>query len=246
MIAPSHDLAAAASVHSADGPPATVPVSWRRAMRALRGLLDDPDRTEKAFEVFLALNGDEEERMFQRFRAHSTGATLLRDRPSLLDRLSDRAGLAKLPAASFGGAYLAYLERTGFSPDGLVRLKSEMEVHAAAIGEQLPVLDPAREWFRVRGLLTHDLWHVLTGYDTDSRGETYLLAFSLAQLPGRANRLLTFGAGLRGLREEGVGLVRAMYVAWQRGRRAVWLPALPYEALLPVALDEVRALAAIA
>jgi ubiquinone biosynthesis protein Coq4 len=83
----------------------------------------------------------------------------------------------------------------------------------------------------VRGLLTHDLWHVLTGYDTDRRGETYLLAFSLAQLPGRAIRLLTFGAGLRGLREEGVGLVRAMYVAWQRGRRAVWLPALPYEAL---------------
>jgi hypothetical protein len=144
MIAPFHDLPQPrCSFRPTDA--ATVPVSWRRAMRALRGLLDDHDRTEKAFEVFLALNGDEEERMFQRFRAHSTGAALLRDRPSLLDRLSDRAGLAKLPAASFGGAYLAYLERTGFSPDGLVRLKSEMEVHAAAIGEQLPVLDPARD-----------------------------------------------------------------------------------------------------
>lgn len=245
MIAPSHDLAATAPLNPADRPPATVPVSWRRAVRALRELLDDPDRTEKAFEVFLALNGDEEERTFQRFRAHPTGAALLGERPSLLDRLSDRAGLANLPCGSFGAAYLGYLERTGFSPDGLVRLKEEMEAHAAAIGEQLPVLDPAREWLRVRGLLTHDLWHVLTGYDTDGLGEAYLLAFTLAQLPGRANRLLTIGAGLRGVREEGVRFGRAMYVAWQRGRRAVWLPALPYEALLPVALEEVRAVAGI-
>jgi len=246
MIAPSHDLVAAASLDPPEGPPATVPVSWRRALRALRELLDDPDRTEKAFEVFLALNGDEEERMFQRFRAHPTGAALLRERPSLLERLSDRAALANLARGSFGAAYLQYLERTGFSPDGLVRLKSQMEAHAAAMGEQLPILDPAREWFRVRGLLTHDLWHVLTGYDTDRRGETYLLAFSLAQLSGRANRMLTIGAGLRGLREEGIGFVRAMYGAWQRGRRALWLPALPYEALLPVVFDEVRAVAGIA
>jgi ubiquinone biosynthesis protein COQ4 len=220
-------------------------VSWRRALRALRELLDDPDRTEKAFEVFAALNGDEEERAFQRFRAHPTGASLLRERPSLLARLCDRAALANLPPGSFGAAYLAHVERTGLSADGLVRLKEQMEAHAAAIGEQLPALDPAREWFRVRGLLTHDLWHVLTGYETDSRGETYLLAFSLAQLPGRANRLLTVGAGLRGVRDEGLGLIRGMYAAWQRGRRAVWLPALPYETLLPIRLDEVRGLAAI-
>lgn len=245
MMATSHDPVAAASFDVADIPPAMIPVSWRRAMRALRELLDEPDRTEKAFEVFVALNGDEEERSFQRFRAHATGAALLRERPCLLDRLSDREALARLPAGSFGRGYLEYLERTGFSPDGLIRLKAEMERHAASIGEQLPVLDPAREWFRVRGLLVHDLWHVLTGYDTDRRGETYLLAFTLAQLPGRANRLLTIGAGLRGLREDGVGLVCAVYSAWQRGRRATWLPALPYEALLPVRLEEVRAGAAI-
>ncbi len=246
MIPTSHGVSPATSLDAMDAPPAIVRVSWRRAFRALRELLGDPDRTDKAFEVFLALNGDEEERMFQRFRAHPSGAALLRERPSLLDRLCDRSALAKLPPGSFGAAYLDHVERSGFSPDSLVRLKAQMELHAASLGEQLPVLDPAREWFRVRGLLTHDLWHVLTGYGTDRHGETYLLAFSLAQLPGRANRLLTIGAGLRGLREDGFGFVRGMYRAWQRGRCATWLPALRYEALLPVAVEEVRAIAGIA
>ena len=101
----------------------------------------------------------------------------------------------------------------------------------------------SREWFRVRGLLMHDLWHVLTDYGTDGLGEAALLAFSYAQLPGRANRLLVFGAGWRGVAERNLGFVRYLYRAWRRGGRAVWLPALPYEALLAAPLDTVRSIA---
>jgi ubiquinone biosynthesis protein COQ4 len=222
-------------------PPPPLPVSWRRALRALRELLQDPDCTEKAFEVFIALDGQDEEHYFQRFRAHPAGRALLRERPVLLDRLSNRSALAQLPPDSFGAAYLAYLERTGFAPDGLLQLKAGLEARAASTGEQVRVLDPAREWFRVRGLLSHDLWHVLTGYGTDPEGETQLLAFTLAQLPGRFSRVVTIGAGLRCVRQAGLGFARSLQAAWLRGHRAVWLPALPYEALLPLPLAEVRA-----
>jgi len=224
-------------------PPPARPVQWRRAVRALRELLADPNHTEKAFEVFLALDGDDEERGFQRLLADPQGRRLAAERPCLLSRLADRVALAALPADSFGRAYLAYLERTGFEAGGLIKLKQEMEAYAASVGERLPVLDPVREWFRVRGLLMHDLWHVLTGYDTDGLGETALLGFSYAQLPGRANRLLVFGATLRGAAEGGAGVARHVYHAWRRGGRAVWLSALPYEALLDQPLDAVRALA---
>src|SRR5262245_38314514 len=184
-------------------PPPERPVEWRRAVRALRELLNDPDQTQKAFEVFLALDGGHTEAFFLRLLAAPHGRSLVAERPCLLSRLSDRAALAELPEGSFGRAYLAYLERTGLDPGGLVRLKTEMEAQAQAMGEELPVYDPVREWFRVRGILMHDLWHVLTDYGTDELGEAALLAFSYAQLPGRANRLLVVGAALRGTAEWG-------------------------------------------
>lgn len=220
-------------------PPPPRPVQWRRAIRALRVLLADPQQTEKAFEIFSALDGNQEEQAFQRLLADPDGRRLALARPCLISRLSDRAALAALPAGSLGRAYLAYLERTGLDPTGLLKLKEQMEVYAHSIGEPLPVLDATREWYRVRGILLHDLWHVLTGYGTDGLGEAALLAFSLAQLPGRANRLLTVGAATRGALELGPGFLRYMFRAWQRGRRAVWLPALPYEDLLAEPLTEV-------
>ena len=220
-------------------------VEWRRAVRALRALLADPEQTEKAFEVFLALDGGQDERMFQRLVSTPQGRRLAAERPSLLDRLSDRAALAALPDDSFGRAYLAYLDRTGFAPDGLVRLKDQMEARAHSIGEQLPVLDPLREWLRVRGIVMHDLWHVLTDYGTDGFGEAALLAFSHAQLPGRASGLLVVGAALRCVAEHGVGFVPYMFRAWRRGRRAAWLPELRYESLLAEPLADVRRQAAI-
>jgi ubiquinone biosynthesis protein COQ4 len=231
-----------------DIPPAPPerPVEWLRAVRALRDLLNDPEQTEKALEIFLALDGAHNEAFFQRMLADPQGHRLLVERPCLLGRLSDRDGLARLPAGSFGRAYLAYLERTGLDPGGLVQLKADMELHAESIGEALPVCDPIREWFRVRGILTHDLWHVLTGYGTDALGETALLAFSYAQVPTRANRLLAIGAGVRSTIDLGVGFTRYLYHAWRRGRHATWLPALRYEDLLDQPLAAVQLAARIA
>lgn len=226
-------------------PPPAHPVEWRRAIRALRALLADPDQTEKAFEVFLALDGAHAEHFFQRLLAQPEGRRLAADRPCLLSRLSDRAALSAPPENSFAHGYLAYLDRTGFDPGGLVKLKAEMEAHAESIGEDLPLLDPVREWFRVRGILMHDLWHVLTDYGTDELGEAALLAFSLAQMPGRANRLLVLGVAIQGVAERDVGFLRYLYQAWRRGRRADWLSGLPYEELLAQPLDAVRSLARI-
>jgi ubiquinone biosynthesis protein COQ4 len=225
--------------------PTRQPAQWRRALRALRELLADPDDTAKAFEVFLALDGDEEEQRFQQLLADPGGARLAAERPSLVEALSDRSILQALPAGSFGRAYLTYLDGNGFEADGLVKLKATMEAYAASIGEPLLALDPTREWFRVRGLLVHDLWHVLTEYGTDDLGEVLLLGFSCAQIGGRANRLLFAGASLRSIAETGVGLTPDIYRAWRRGRRAAWLAALPYEALLAKPLEAVRALAGI-
>ncbi len=224
-------------------PPPPRPIQWRRAVRALRELLAHPEQTQKALEIFMAIGAADEERGFQKFVAHPSCQALLRARPLLIDVLSNRSALARLPAASFGRAYLDYLERTGFRPDGLLRLKCELQGRAERDGEPQARLDPLREWWRDRWILMHDLWHVLTDYGTDELGEAALLPFTYAQAGGRANLLLVIGVAVRGTVEVGPSILRYLWQAWCRGRRATWLPALTYEDLLPLPLAEVRRLA---
>ena len=67
---------------------------WKRGLRALRQLLDDPDSTHHAFEVIEALDPDGDLRALARLRADPEGRRLLAERPSLLDGLRDREALA--------------------------------------------------------------------------------------------------------------------------------------------------------
>jgi ubiquinone biosynthesis protein COQ4 len=213
--------------------------SWRRALRALRTLIRDPDQTDQAF-VFLQVAGSRnDERVYRRFLADPRGARLVAERPSLARALSDRAVLASLPPGSFGRAYLDHVERNGFDPVGLSELRKQ------AFLADFPPLDPVHDWMHDRGVLTHDLWHVLSGYGADEIGEATLLWFSFAQLGGSANLLLSVAAALSMWPSVGVGCPLYLYKAWRRGRRAVWLVPVPYEELLARPLDEVRASLAI-
>ena len=82
---------------------------------------------------------------------------------------------------------------------------------------------------------------MLTGYGADGFGEATLLPFTTAQLGGRANAFLSLGAGLEMWSRIGRPLPGYLWRAWRRGRRAAPLDVLPYEELLPLPLDRVRA-----
>ena len=226
-------------------PPPPLAARWRRGLGAMRALLDDPDDTEKAVDFFYAVGRREFERNFQRFAASRAGRALLAERPALVAAMSDRAPLAALPEGSFGRAYLAFLEEHGFQAMGLLELQKRVEAKWAA-EEGVPPLDPVRVWFRERFVLAHDLYHVLTGYGTDDLGEAALLAFTLAQAPGRGQAVLTIGAALEVVRAFGWRWVPYDFRAWRRGRTAAWLAAAPWEELLPLRLETVRRLLGIA
>lgn len=210
---------------------------WRRALRALRALLREPARTEHAFEVLAALDPDMMERGLARALSHPEGRRLFVERPCLLEHLTDRAALARLPDRSFGRAYLAHVERHGLDPGKLVALgRSHPEIRAD---------DEGARWFADRSELSHDIHHVLTGYGADGLGETALLWFSYGLAGGRGTALLMVGAALRSRRETGPGFALYLWRAWRRGRRAGCLAAMPWEELLALPLDEVRRLAGI-
>jgi ubiquinone biosynthesis protein COQ4 len=225
-------------------PARSMNTNWGRAVRALRALLDHPDETHRAMELTLHIGAASFERNFQRFVQSPVGSALIRERPSLPEAVANRAALERMPPDSFGRAYLAYLDANGFHPTAIVDLQHQTEQRwMAETGE--PPLDPLRRWFSDRFLIGHDLFHVVTGYGTDSIGEATLLAFCLAQQGGRPGALLTFGAAAKLWQKRGWPWLRYDLRAWRRGRRAAWLPGQPWEELLPLRLEIVRDLLAI-
>ncbi|MGE0787464.1 MAG: Coq4 family protein [Sandaracinaceae bacterium] len=214
--------------------PVHPPVRALEALRALGRLLRDPDRTEDAFAVVRLVDAGGIDRLFARFRQSSEGRALLRERPSLLAALSDTAGLAAMPEGSLGRTYLAFCEREGITPGGLVE---------ASTSEERALLDEDRLYVADRMRDSHDLWHVITGCRTDLAGELSVLAFSTAQTQSLGVGLLALGGFLRSFtlpRELGYQGRELVKAAVRSGRRASWLPIARWEELLPLPLDEVR------
>ena len=89
---------------------------------------------------------------------------------------------------------------------------------------------------RLRDL--HDVFHVVTGYGRDLRGEAAVLAFTVPQTRNPGIAYLVLSALRRaGFRSEMGRLIRQ---AFARGRRAAWLVDEDWESLLERPLDEVR------
>lgn len=198
------------------------------ALRALHALTKDPDDLARVFTVIDALPGRSPFRTIRLMRESKAGRQLLAARPDLRAVLTDRAALQALPEGSLGRAYLAFVDREGITAQGIVAASEGSEVEHGAVDRDMA-------WVGERMRDTHDLWHVVTGYNADLVGETALLGFIFAQTmhPG-----IAFVGSLAYIR----GLPGASMFAdgFRRGRRAAWLPAVAWETLLERPLDEVQ------
>src|SRR5262245_18221644 len=129
----------------------TARIQPRRALRASRNLMQDPERTDQVFEIIDALAGDESRRGSARLRTCETGPRLLAGKHRIIEALRDREYLRSLPAGSLGRAYLAFLERENLSADGLVD---------ASAARQRVEDDPDQSFYNVQLRDMHDLWHI--------------------------------------------------------------------------------------
>lgn len=208
------------------------PIRLRKAWQAIRALLKNPDDTGEVFKIISALSGNSGEREFQRFLSSEHGAAILREKRSLLDRLSDRGYLASLSDDSLGGVYRDFTDREQISPEGLI------EASEAAPRDGQPI-GPERMLFGDRMRDSHDLWHVVTGYGRDLVGEAALLAFTYRQTRNRGIGFIVLVAYLKAGRTlpEHRGMIRDGY---RRAKNASWMPGADWEALLEQPLDEVR------
>jgi ubiquinone biosynthesis protein COQ4 len=208
----------------------SLPIRPFEAARALSALFRDPDDTAQVFVLIDSLSGLNRRRVTRRLLHSAQGARLLHKRPALAEVLSNRARLEALAPDSLGRAYLALCDKAGISAGGLVSVSAIEEQTRLRPDERL-----AHELLRD----SHDLWHVVTGYQTDTVGEAALLAFTFAQTQNPAVGLIATMAFVDLGRSR--PWVRPLLVqAFKRGRKATWFPATDWEALLARPLDEVR------
>ncbi|MBU68350.1 MAG: ubiquinone biosynthesis protein [Cupriavidus sp.] len=204
------------------------------ALQAVRKLMADGNDTAQVFRIMRALNGPSMPRNFSRLLGTVEGRRMVYQRVELAERLSDPAYIAQFAPGTVGAAYRAFLERTGYSADGLAKVSNL---------DQEPVVEDAYMWFGRRTRDIHDIWHVLTGYRADeSLGEAALVAFSYAQTGGKGWAFIAIAASLKSLRVSGgTAFARAVIEGYRLGRRASWLLGEDYEKLLHEPLEAARA-----
>lgn len=202
------------------------PLLVLRVGRAALRLVRDPNRLDEVIAMADRL-GDSPalDPIVAHIERLPDGPAALADRPRVD---LDLPRLRALPDGSFGREAARFLDARGLDPADLPKR----------------VADDGRAWVRAHLFETHDLWHVVTGFDTDVPGELGLQAFYLAQFPGRLSaailaigltNTLLYGFGERDARMDAIAR------GWQLGRAARPFLAVRWADLWTVPLTEVRA-----
>ena len=140
----------------------------------------------------------------------------------------DLQALKALPEGSFGRSYALYMERNKLLPFA-VSPDLEAEVR--------------HNVFSVRYAVTHDIFHLLLGFDTTPAGEIGVLSFAAAQGYSRSLRfgllLARFLYPLAAPRQ--LRLIREnVKRGWALGERAAFLLGVRFEARWETPLDALR------
>lgn len=200
-----------------------------RLIYTFHRLIEDPTRLDLVFDLG---------------RRTLTGSTLPPElgRPEVLAYVRtphpplavDLPALRRLPQGTLGRVFGDWLTAKNFQPGELVE-------HAHGDNEV--------ERYRRHLASTHDLWHVLTDFDTDVPGEVGLQAFYLAQLDSPLAVVLISAMLLRRLRHPDADVASCMDAisrGWRMGKAARPLFGADWTALWSTPLADVRARFALA
>lgn len=192
-------------------------------------LTRDLDRLARVFEIndhMMAMRSPAEEAAaIADFAASPHGAAAIRGRVRL--SRGDLVRCAGLPSGTLGGAYAASMRARGLSIDAIPRLPARTDI----------------EYVVAHYYETHDLWHVLTGFETDPAGEVGLQAFYMAQ--GRAHLpLLVISAVMMNTAlyayEDREARLDAIARGWRLGRGARRIAGVDWRPHLARPLADVR------
>jgi len=188
---------------------------WRRALRAFRSMLEDSNRTDQVLEFSAYANAGTMVHRVHLFFDEANGRRLYEERRTLDSKTVDLDALGRLPDGTLGRTYSDFMRERGITPE-------------VFDGAPKQLTDAKVAYVAQRMRQTHDLWHVVTGYETDRDGEILLQAFTYAQLGAPSNLVIAISGTLSNLRQRPT-FARGTIAAYLAGRRARGLPAFLWE-----------------
>lgn len=204
------------------------------AFRAFRRLIADKEDTALVFEIIGALSGRSMEKAYLRMLTFEQGARQAYLAEELADKLNDDEWLSTFAPGTVGAHYREFMRLRDISADGLIEESQKASIGPGGTDTAHPVA-----WFARRMRDVHDIWHVLTGYSTDTSGEGCLLGFTFAQTKNLGLGFITFAGAIELTRAHWrQPYIRAAFEGWRMGRKAAWLPALDYERLFAQPLED--------
>jgi ubiquinone biosynthesis protein Coq4 len=202
-------------------------IARARALYSFVDLVKHPEHLDRVFEISEALVQQRVEvlaNMREHFAKTPTGAEALSEKARLR---VDLGALSKLPAGTFGRTFADHMRRNGLDPAAIPTLPA---------GDELAFL-------RAHLYETHDVWHAVTGFDTDVAGELGLQAFYAAQAPGGLPLMLLamgfLNTALYSM-DDRERRLDAIARGWEMGRRAQPLFGVRWDRLWERPVDEVR------
>lgn len=200
---------------------------WTRVRGILAAVrvLKDPEDLPEVFKLVDALDRGEEDDVLLFLREHQVSQAALAEQPHLFRIPVEE--LRAMPSGSLGHEVARFMDDNGFEPGTFPQMGADQPNRCVA------------------GHLyeTHDLWHTLTGFDTDLAGELGLQAFYLAQLPSRVSAVfLAIGMAKMAFTELGnrEAMMDAVTRGWIMGRQADLLFGARWDRMWERPLVEVR------
>jgi len=218
------------------GPATALRREWKHGLRSLLRFVTTPSDLANSFEAMFALAGPTLQREFRDFANHPVGRSMLRENPrrDLNALLSNRAALAAMPKGSFAHAYLEYLGGDDMGSAEYFLDAADLDEKARRFGWSDDQL-----WFVKRMTNSHDLFHVVAGYDRDVTGEVGVVCYTAGQVPLLPLRmLLPYFSLLKP--SQPIRWARFVRDSYRHGRQTPSLACVDYEALLSKPLADAR------
>lgn len=203
------------------------------AWRAFRRLRETGD-TKHVFEIMRAMGSNKPPKGYERLLATPGGGRLAYDRVELSQPFGDDAWLDSFAPGTVGAAYRDFIRKNNISAAGLA------EAARRSMTAE-PQFKHPHTWFGRRIRDIHDVWHVLSGYNTDGLGEGCVVAFSYPQTKALGFVIIALGVARLGkkLRPD-LPFYACIRQAYENGKNAKWLIAEDYEALFAEDLQAAR------
>ena len=138
--------------------------SYLAFLKGSLGMMFNPEGTQSVFEMEDGLLKSKSTEELLRFTSKDPSVmAMIQER--YLQPVPDTEALSKLPKNTLGYKYFNHLDSMGFDPDYYRKIEVQNDT----------------DYVMMRIRQTHDIWHVVTGFDTHPLGEIAIKAVELAQ-----------------------------------------------------------------